>query len=77
MSPENKAVFQECRQYYLIMLTEGRPRGISYQQRMNLEKAIAEEFQSGFTANRDCEACINSMMSLAYYYYDTYEAGKH
>lgn len=70
MNPKNKAVFEECRQYYMQILLGQELSGISYQQRLNLEQAIADEFQPGFTSNRDCPACVKEMITLAYYYYD-------
>ena len=72
MKAENRKIMEECRKYANMVATNQKPQGISYQQRLDLERIIKEEFQPGYSSNRDCEACVNAMISLAFYYYDNY-----
>jgi hypothetical protein len=77
MKPENQKILNDCRIYFNQLSQGLKVHGISFHQRKELERIIDEEFQPGYRANFECEACINEMIVLAFYYYDRYETGKH
>ena len=68
----NKALLDECRQYYNQLMQDGSIHGISMRQRLEIERVIRDEFLAGYYARHDCEACIYEMIKLAYMFYDKY-----